>query len=103
MDVFHAVTKHKDTDEFCQLNCNPAGFPELLDALNQWIFNSSAAEQTNVWFGKFLAVVREMGEIHFNFFLDEMIMIHNEWQAGVLRARGARPTLVPVAELKLPR
>ena len=69
VDVFHAIRKHKDSDGFCQLNCNPAGFCELYTADNEWIFNSSAAEQGNVWFGKFLPVVREMGEVHYNFFV----------------------------------
>ncbi|KAI0740894.1 hypothetical protein C8Q76DRAFT_607919 [Earliella scabrosa] len=103
VDVFHAITKHKETDAFCQVYCNPAGFPELYNTSNQWVFNSSAAEQTNVWFGQFLAVVREMGEVKYNFFLDEMIIIHNEWQESVLAARGALPTLVPREELALPR
>ncbi|KAI0744593.1 hypothetical protein C8Q76DRAFT_605770, partial [Earliella scabrosa] len=103
VDVFHAITKHKDSDAFCQMHCNPAGFPELYDKSDQWVFNSSAAEQTNVWFGQFLAVVREMGEVNYNFFLDEMIVIHNEWQEGVLAGRGAQPTLVPRDELALPR
>ncbi|TFK82519.1 hypothetical protein K466DRAFT_500174 [Polyporus arcularius HHB13444] len=103
VDVFHAVNKHKDSDEFCQMNCNPASFPELINEANEWWFNSSACEQTNGWFGQFLPVVREMGEVNYNFFLDEMIMEHNEWQVDVLRARGARPRLVPMAELALPR
>ena len=103
VDVFHAITKHKDSDAFCQMHCNPAGFPELYDKSDKWVFNSSAAEQTNVWFGKFLAVVREMGEVNYNFFLDEMVIIHNEWQEGVLAARGAQPTLVPRDELARPR
>ncbi len=103
VDVFHALRKHKDTDDFCALNCNPAGYPELYNALNQWIFNSSAAEQANVWFGKFLPVVREMGELHYNFFLDEMILIRNEFTVSVLQKRGRRPRLVPLDELSMPR
>ncbi|KAI0714670.1 hypothetical protein C8Q76DRAFT_727675 [Earliella scabrosa] len=100
VDVFHAVNKHKDSDAYCQLNCNPAGFKELFDKLNRWLFNSSAAEQGNVWFGKFKTVVREMGEVRYNFFLDEMIMIHNEWRVSVLRARGAQPRHLPEGELR---
>ncbi|KZT06847.1 uncharacterized protein LAESUDRAFT_736718 [Laetiporus sulphureus 93-53] len=53
VDVFHAINKHKDSDAFCQMHCNPAGFPELYDEHNQWMFDSSAAEQANVWFGSF--------------------------------------------------
>ncbi|RPD56578.1 hypothetical protein L226DRAFT_433281, partial [Lentinus tigrinus ALCF2SS1-7] len=100
VDVFHAVTKHKDTDEFCRMNCNPATFPELYDQVHRkWIFNSSAAEQTNAWFGQFQPLVREMREENHNFFLDEMILIHNEWQVAVLFKRGAQPRLVPIEEL----
>ncbi|RDX47787.1 hypothetical protein OH76DRAFT_1353662 [Lentinus brumalis] len=103
VDVFHAINKHKDSDAFCQLNCNPATFPELFNEKNEWWYNSSACEQTNGWFGFFLPVVREMGEVNYNFFLDEMILIHNEWKVDVLRARGARPRIVPMSELALPR
>ena len=108
VDVFHATTKHKATDQFCNQNCNPALFPEIYreDTGNDkrpWIFNSSAAEQINVWFGKFLAVVREMSEVHFNFFLDEMIMIHNAHRHRVLEQRKLNPRLVPLEELQCPR
>ncbi len=41
--------KHKQKDEFCQKNCNPAKWTELSDTKRRWIFNSSAAEQVNVW------------------------------------------------------
>ncbi|KAH9853344.1 hypothetical protein C2E23DRAFT_728888 [Lenzites betulinus] len=103
VDVFHAVNKHKDTDLFCQMHCNPAGFPELYNDQNEWTFNSSAAEQANVWFGKFLSVVREMTEIHFNFFLDEMILIYNEEVVSRIARTGKHPRLVPVEELSLSR
>ena len=105
VDVFHATTKHKATDTFCQMHCNPATFPELRSATGkkEWIFNSSAAEQTNVWFGKFLPVVREMGVVRYNFFLDEMIAMHNEERIKKLRNGKARPRLVPLEELRLPR
>ena len=103
VDVFHAINKHKDSDEFCQMHCNPAGFPELIKDNRDWVFNSSAAEQINAWFGQFLRVVREMREVQYDFFLDEMIAIHNEYRVGVLRRRGRRPRLVPVAELRLSR
>ncbi|KAI0708330.1 hypothetical protein C8Q76DRAFT_627155 [Earliella scabrosa] len=103
VDVFHAIRKHKDSDGFCIMNCNPAGFPELYSIDNEWLFNTSAAEQGNVWFGKFMPVVREMDEIHFNFFLDEMILIRNNWRVGVLEKRGLHPRIIPRAELALPR
>ncbi len=103
VDVFHALRKHKDSDGFCVMNCNPANFAELYSAILGWLFNSSAAEQGNVWFGKFMPVVREMSETHYNFFLDEMILIHNEQRVAVLEKRGCRPRMVPLEELRLPR
>ncbi|PIL28517.1 hypothetical protein GSI_08555 [Ganoderma sinense ZZ0214-1] len=102
VDVFHAVKKHAEDDEYCQEHCNPAGFPELLDKDEEWIFNSSVCEQINVWVGKFLPIVREMSEVHFNFLLDEMMSTHNELRVAILQARGRRPRLVPVEELMLP-
>jgi hypothetical protein len=59
-DVFHATTKHSDTDHLSQVHCNPARFRELIGENNKWIFNSSAAEQVNRWFGAFQSIVREM-------------------------------------------
>ncbi|KAI0707148.1 hypothetical protein C8Q76DRAFT_817301 [Earliella scabrosa] len=102
VDVFHATVKHKDSDAYCAMNCNPASFPELMQG-KEWLFNSSIAEQTNGWFGKFLPIVREMTKIHHNFFLDEMIMIYNEWKVSTLAQRGAKPRIVPYDELRLPR
>ena len=102
VDVFHAVHKHKDDDDFCNLNCNPASFPDLYDEeTKKWRFNSSAAEQANVWYGKFLPIVREMTSVHYNFFLDEMISIHNASVERDLR-KNAEPRLVPEEELKCP-
>ena len=102
VDVFHATTKHKDTDEFCKMYCNPAGFYELYNEASEWIFNSSAAEQANVWFGQFLRVVREMHELHYNFFLDEMIGIYNDYRVQTQTRKGLRPRLVPEQELRMP-
>ncbi|KJA20632.1 hypothetical protein HYPSUDRAFT_1090906 [Hypholoma sublateritium FD-334 SS-4] len=31
VDVFHFTSKHKVTDTHCQVNCNPAAFPKLID------------------------------------------------------------------------
>ena len=102
MDVFHASKKHSNTDAFCQENCNPALFPELSDEVLKWIFNSSVAEQGNAWFGQFLPVVREMSQAHYNFFLDEMIAVYNEFRSQVLAKRHLRPRIIPLDELKLP-
>jgi hypothetical protein len=60
VDVFHFKCKHTERDIFCQINCNPARFRELIGPDSKWIFNSSAAEQANVWFGKFQNVVQDM-------------------------------------------
>jgi hypothetical protein len=60
VDVFHFKCKHTERDEFCQTHCNPGRFRELIDSEGKWVFNSSAAEQANVWFGKFQNVVQDM-------------------------------------------
>jgi hypothetical protein len=78
VDVFHFKSKHKTTDIFCQANCNPVDFPELKGLGNKaWYFNSSIAEQTNVWLGGYHSMCREMLVDKYNFFLDEMILRHN--------------------------
>jgi hypothetical protein len=74
VDVFHFKCKHSVTDEFCQAHCNPASFPELATDEGKWHFNSSIAEQTNVWLGGYHAMCREMRVDRYTFFLDEMIM-----------------------------
>ncbi|KDQ07511.1 hypothetical protein BOTBODRAFT_119973 [Botryobasidium botryosum FD-172 SS1] len=77
VDVFHHANKHKVTNTYCQRHCNPATFPELTDAQGNWIFNTSIAKQTNVWLGKFKAVVHDMEAVCYDFFLDEMIKHKN--------------------------
>ena len=67
MDIFHAKTKHTETDVICQKYCNAAQFRELIGPDNNWIFNSSVAEQVNNWFGKFHSIVREMSVIRYYF------------------------------------
>jgi hypothetical protein len=100
VDVFHANTKHKETDAFCQLNCNPAAFPELFDKDDKWVFNSSAAEQANVWFGKFQSLTRGMLDARYNFFLDEMISIRNRFLVSQLSEGEKLPHIVPIEFLK---
>ncbi|TFK18500.1 hypothetical protein FA15DRAFT_683263 [Coprinopsis marcescibilis] len=61
VDVFHYRCKQSLTDMFCQANCNPADFPELKgEGGRGWYFNTSIAEQTNVWLGGFHSICREM-------------------------------------------
>jgi hypothetical protein len=73
VDVFHFKSKHKESDEDCGRNCNPYLWPELRTKEDNWRFNSSAAEQTNVWMKGFQSIVREMQANRYDFFLDEMI------------------------------
>jgi hypothetical protein len=94
VDVFHFECKHSESDEQCQEHCNPASFPELIGPNNEWIYNSSAAEQVNAWFGGFQGIVREMLVDRYNFFLDEMIAIRNRYTRMGLERRGAKPHLV---------
>jgi len=99
VDVFHFDKKHKDTDEFCAKWCNPALWPDLITEDGKWRFNSSAAEQTNAWFGGYQSIVREMQVDRYNFFLDEMIRRRNEWMVKEHSAKGYEPHLIPREEL----
>lgn len=94
VDVFHFKCKHKTTDELCQTACNPAAFPELT-VDGKWTFNSSAAEQANVWAGGYHAILREMGSVKYSFFLDEMILCKNRVTVAKLRKAGFVPHLRP--------
>ncbi|KAJ7323513.1 hypothetical protein DFH08DRAFT_787851 [Mycena albidolilacea] len=95
VDVFHFKSKHKEGDIDCGANCNPYIWPELRTEDGKWRFNSSAAEQTNAWFGRFLGIVREMPVERFNFFLDEMIKHRNRILIRDLRKRGKAPGNIP--------
>jgi hypothetical protein len=73
VDIFHLRTKHK----VCWTCCDPKHYPELINPDGSWYFNSSIAEQTNVWLGGYHAIVQEMAPVKYNFFLDEMVMQRN--------------------------
>ena len=93
VDVFHFENKHSELHEFCQNECNPHHFPELRGQGDQeWFFNTSIAEQTNVWLGGFSSVVREMRVEKYEFFLDQMILMRN----ALLKRRLARNGLQPM-------
>ncbi|THU81591.1 hypothetical protein K435DRAFT_693216, partial [Dendrothele bispora CBS 962.96] len=81
VDVFHFKSKHKESDTYCGQNCNPYEFPELLyedrNGKLKWYFNTSIAEQTNTWFGRYHPMCREMGSVFYDFFLNQMILLHN--------------------------
>ncbi|KAJ7627805.1 hypothetical protein DFH06DRAFT_1272919 [Mycena polygramma] len=96
VDVFHFKCKHKLTDLHCQLYCNPAAFPEMIGPDGKWRFNTSICEQTNVWFGGFIAIVRDMEATRYNFFLDEMIKRRNRCVIGELEAKGYSPWTIPL-------
>ncbi|KAK7028895.1 hypothetical protein VNI00_014819 [Paramarasmius palmivorus] len=101
VDVFHFKSKHKQTDTFCQKHCNPARFKKLVGEDGKWVFNSSVAEQTNVWMGGYQAIVRDMLAHNYSFFLDEMIKRRNEYLVAKLQQTQKFPYLVPsAAELR---
>jgi hypothetical protein len=91
-------SKHKESDDFCNQWCNPALFPDLIED-GKWRFNSSAAEMTNVWFGGYQALVRDMRVDRYNFFLDEMIKRRNRMIVHDLQKRGKQPYQIPCSEL----
>ena len=96
VDVFHFKCKHSEKDTFCQENCNPVSFPELLGEDDKgWYFNSSIAEQTNVWLGGYHSVCREMLVDKYTFFLDEMIMRRNQMTQECLKKEGKKPANWP--------
>ncbi|KAF8588322.1 hypothetical protein K439DRAFT_1335543, partial [Ramaria rubella] len=100
VDVFHFKSKHKEQDEFCGLNCNPALFPELMDpTTGKWLFNSSATEQVNVWFGGFHSITQLMHAKQYNFFLDEVIMHQNCDMIARLEEVGHAPYLILCEDL----
>ncbi|KAJ3902565.1 hypothetical protein F5879DRAFT_923726 [Lentinula edodes] len=95
VDVFNFKSKHKESNEFCQKHCNPLQWTELVGDNGEWVFNSSAAEQGNVWIGGYQAIVREMLPHNYNFFLDEMIKRRNEVLVAKLRRAGNAPYRIP--------
>lgn len=98
VDVFHFKSKHREGDIVCGTHCNPASFAELIDG-DQWIFNSSIAEQTNVWFGGYRAIVREMRAVRYRFFLDEMILRRNRYTVARLAQEHKAPHHRPFIQM----
>jgi hypothetical protein len=91
VDARHFRNKHAVMHEYCQLHCNPAKYPELMDALSSWFFNTSVAEQTNAWLGGYHSMCREMLPAKFDFFLDEMIRLCNIEIIQRLQEKGHPP------------
>ena len=102
VDIFHFKSKHKETDIECGRHCNPYIWPELRTDDGKWRFNSSAAEQTNAWYGGFLAIVHDMQADRYEFFLDEMIKRRNRMIVKELRRKGKAPYRIPREELLSP-
>jgi hypothetical protein len=68
------------------------GHPELLrEGGKAWYFNSSIAEQTNVWLGGYHSICREMSQDRYEFFLDEMVARKNKITFERLREGGSNP------------
>lgn len=84
------------TDDYCGTHCNPYNFPKLMytDASgdDQWYFNTSVTEQTNAWFGRYHTICCEMGGIFYEFFLNQLILMHNEEKKTELENNGFNPT-----------
>ena len=66
-------------------------YPELVDEHGKYYFNSSIVEQTNVWFGVFHNICREMTAVKYDFFLDEMILRRNRITVATLQGQGKHP------------
>lgn len=96
VDVFHFTCKHSESDTFCQQNYNPHAFPELMHDDGGWYFNSSIAEQTNVWLGGYHSMCHEMLVDKYNFFLDEMIAKKNRMTKAKLVKGGMNPRYMAI-------
>jgi hypothetical protein len=71
-----------------------ADYPELLTEDGKWYFNTSIAEQTNVWLGGYHAICREMLPV--NFFLNEMIRLRNCIVVAKLKEDGQHPAMLHI-------
>jgi hypothetical protein len=65
-------------------------YPELMTEEGKWFFNTSIAEQTNVW-GGYHSICWEMLPVKYDFFLDEMIRLRNIEVVKSLEAAGHHP------------
>lgn len=85
VDPFHHRS-HAETDQFCKMFTDPKLFPDIQEN-GQWIFNASAAELTNIWYGGFASMCRNMSSLVYNFFLEEMVYLRNKWLTKKLEKR----------------
>ncbi|KAF8797731.1 hypothetical protein BYT27DRAFT_7228873 [Phlegmacium glaucopus] len=85
VDVFHFKCKHSEKDQFCQENCNPVAYPELLGEGNK-----------PCWFGGYQAICCEMHVDRYNFFFNKMICRWNIMTlARLAREPGTNPGTWP--------
>ncbi|POW07728.1 hypothetical protein PSHT_09832, partial [Puccinia striiformis] len=94
VDAFH-FKSHKEDDCFCRKWTDPNLYPQLKKD-GSWIFNSSAAEMTNIWYGGFASICRNMTAVQYNFFLDEMVRLHNIW---ICERLSQRPNIVHIGTI----
>ncbi|EGG07045.1 uncharacterized protein MELLADRAFT_71752 [Melampsora larici-populina 98AG31] len=85
VDPFHHRS-HKESDTFCQMYTDPKKFPDLQES-GSWIFNASAGELSNIWYGGFASMCRNMQATRYEFFLEEMVELRNMWLSDALAAR----------------
>ncbi|KAH9808606.1 hypothetical protein DFH28DRAFT_1193006 [Melampsora americana] len=85
VDPFHHRS-HAESDEFCKRFTDPKLFPDIQKD-GKWIFNASAAELTNIWYGGFASICRNMHSLVYNFFLEEMVYLRNTWLTKKLDKR----------------
>ena len=71
--------------------CDAQDYPELLTADGKWFFNTSIAEQINVWLGGYHSICHKMLPVKYDFFLDEMIRLQNVELIKHLHATGKNP------------
>jgi hypothetical protein len=102
VDVFHFWCKHKLTDTVCDEKCNALNWPQLTTEEGSWRFNSSRAEQTNVWIDGYKSILREMQVDHYRFFLDEMVKRRNRFTVRTLDEKHQKPYLIPRSALGVP-
>ena len=72
-------------------HCDPNNWPELKKEDGRYFFNTSVAEQTNAWLGRFHSMCREMLPFRYDFFLDEMIRRRNVITRDKLQREGLNP------------
>lgn len=96
VDPFH-FRGHKSTDKFCQYYTDPKLFTELREG-DSWVFNSSAGECANVWYGGFASLARNMGPIRYNFLMEDMVDRRNKW---LIKKLGKRRNVTFLGDLAL--